>query len=252
MFEWQEALTADENARARIFTGHLAGSHIDLLSRLQFDWTVNWLLERKIKAWIIDPLGEMLAHENDNDEVRQWFRALKEIAKIAEISVVFVPRHTGHAGQGEGDSMPRGRGASVTYGTVGASFTYRHGGNLGDSPPDDRRYLSGFGRGVDLRPEITLDYEPATGRLFRVDSAGRKGDQIMRLAYKAADAVAMHSGPINSTKLKRAMGGRPASALEGIGMAVDDGLITETVGGPGKPTLYESGPAYGVKPYVSH
>ena len=127
---------------------------------------------------------------------------------------------------------------------AGAMRTYRHGGALGETPPDGdtRRYFSGFGRDVDLR-EITVNFDPVSRRLVKVRTApGRAVDAIRRGAEQVRNVACEHGGPINKGALVDKLRGKTDYKRVWIQYAVDEGWITEVVGGVGKATMYEGVP----------
>jgi hypothetical protein len=224
-YSWLDRCVKDSTAADRIVIQNLRGNPVNFLNKPHADWTVQWLLDNDIRAWVIDPLGRMLDEENSNSEFNRWIRELERIVRLAGVHTVFIPHHTGHGIAGQ-DGMPRARGASAMLGGTDVNLSYRHGGELGGYPPDDRRYLSGFGRGIDLR-EVTLDFDAATGRLFALSEApGREADREDRLATKAVDALALSGEPrLNSTALQEAIGGNAAGRMKAINASVRAGLI---------------------------
>ena len=48
-------------------------------------------------------------------------------------------------------------------------FNYTHGGDLGEKPNNNLRFLEAFGRDVDL-PSTEIDYDPETNALFCTNS----------------------------------------------------------------------------------
>lgn len=194
MQSWLFGLGLSRAARKRVHPKHLRGSGIDLMSRAGRDWTVEWLRERSVDVWIIDPQSKLYrGAENDNSEYNAWWRTVEEIMGEADVQVCVIIHHAGHAnGAGDADALPRGRGASAMGGNPDAFWTYRHGGDLGAVPAsgDTRRYLAAFGRDVDV-PEFTLDYDPATHRLHAIEGAPtRAQDKREQLAVRAYDVVA--------------------------------------------------------------
>lgn len=226
---WLDRLVKSPEAADRIVVQHLRGKYINFLHEPHAEWTVRWLLDNDIRAWVLDPLGRLLEDENSNPEFNRWLRALESIVRTAGVDVVFIPHHTGHGVRGEGDAAPRARGASAMLGGTDANLAYRHGGELGAFPPDTRRYLSGFGRGVDLS-ELTVDWDASTGRLYAVaDAPGRRADKEARQADKAVTALELSdTGRLNSRGLQSAIGGDPARACAAIRAAVAAGLVDQS------------------------
>jgi hypothetical protein len=255
MFEWQKRRMM-EGARVlredperefkpfshRLYTAHLRGQRIDLLHEPTREWTVEWLRSRRVKVWIIDPQGRMLDEENSSSEYNRWFGVVEGIVAEAGIRLVLIIHHSGHPGQGQADSVPRARGASSMMGNTDANLSYRHGGDLGTAPHDSLRYLSAFGRGVDVT-ELTVDFDNGTGELFVVeDSLGRSEDKkarkIDQLVDKAVECVrAAGDWELNNGALKAAIGGHGKDANTAIREALKAGEIISKKG-DNNATLY--------------
>jgi AAA domain len=227
----------------RIFPQHLRGQHVDIESRAGRDWTVGWLKDNDIGIWIPDPLSKLYhGPENDNSEFNRWWRQLELIKELAGVDLIVLPDHTGH-GTGGDDEMARMRGASAKQGAPDVVISYRHGGDLGTMPRGTRRYLSAFGRGIEIWPEVTLEFDPEWQRLYAVRGEGRSADKIMALAEKAAVEVYTSNGKVmNAGELKAAIGGAPRYAVKAIRYAVERGWLSKEDLGTGKPTLYTPGP----------
>jgi hypothetical protein len=243
MYQWQNRRI--RKGADRIFTAHLRGRRIDLLHEATAEWAIDWLRKWETEAWIIDPLGRLLDAENDPAEFSRWFRVLEMIVAEAGVRAVLIMHHSGHAAMGQADSVPRARGASSMLGNTDANIGYRHGGDLGAMPPDSRRYLSALGRGVEVWPELTLDYEYTTGRLYAIENApGRNADKLSRLADKAVSAVAQAGDwNLNNGELKEAIGGNAADRSKAISAALREGRIISRSEGKGKQTFYALAPS---------
>ncbi len=69
------------------------------------------------------------------------------------------------------------------------NFAYRHGGEYNDLiPPDNKRYLSGFGRGGAIE-EFELEYLPVSRRLYATGAGNRAAAGTERDARKLWGAV---------------------------------------------------------------
>jgi hypothetical protein len=197
----------------------LRGARLNLMDPHTEEWVIGELREHGARVWIIDPLGRMLENENDNSEFNSWLRVVERIAREARLDLVFVLHHTGH-NQGD-DDIPRSRGASAMMGGTDANLAYRHGGALGGYPPDNKRYLSGFGRGIDLE-EITLDFDFASSRLYVAESSnGRAADAEARLADLAVTALELADDErLNRGDLEIAIGGKKENQAKAINSAL--------------------------------
>jgi len=237
MFAWQEKII--RKYPEKMFTAHLRGKRMDLLHDAVAELTVKWLKGHDIESWILDPLGRMLDEENSSAAFNKWFQRLEQIVADAGVRATLIIHHSGHAGVGEGDAVPRARGASSMMGNTDCNLFYRHAGGLGEMPPDTLRFLSAFGRGVDV-PEITLDYDESTRHLSADNSApDRKHTKLYFDIDRAVQAVEEAGDwELNKTQLKAAMGGHAAGRDPAIDAAVRDGrLITKKIPG-NKAVLY--------------
>ncbi|MGW5523597.1 AAA family ATPase [Gordonia sp. NPDC003950] len=180
----EAGLFADEANAARVHFYHCVGDGVDIQSPQWREWAVGWLRENNIKLWLLDPLSKIMqGNEDKADDVNAFWRALREIMKEAACPAAFVIHHAGHVVEG---MRARARGSSAIEGDPEVILSYEHNGKPGDFPPDDRRYLSGVGR-IDVVDKLNLDYDHPT-RALRVsgDSAGKVGDQQVRLDREVA------------------------------------------------------------------
>lgn len=151
--------------------------------------------------------------------------------KEAGCSAAFVIHHAGHVVEG---MRARARGSSAIEGDPEVILSYEHNGKPGDFPPDDRRYLSGVGR-IDVVDKLNLDYDRPT-RTLRVsrDSAGKIGDQQVRLdrevartAYRLLDDLANKGAEevLSQVALKKAVPGNDRSIEEAIARCASRGWL---------------------------
>lgn len=242
---WMNVRDAPDDCHDRIHPLHLRGYDMNFGSPTVVEWTVNWLRDRHIAVWIIDPLSKLFrGEENSATEYNAWWAKLEEIIHRAGVRVAVIVHHTGHAGDG------RARGTSAMMGNPDVLVEYRHGGDLGQLPPDNKRYLRAFGRRVNLS-ERTLSFDPATSELF-VDGSGRgrAEDRQRALAMEAWHALKQapsESLPLNQGQLLEAMGRRAKGknnkdALDAIRYAERHGWIDIDDGGNGNAKRHSLGP----------
>jgi hypothetical protein len=225
MFEWQERLI--KKHPEKMFTAHLRGQRMDLLYDLTAEHTVEWLRSNDIEVWFLDPMGRMLDEENSSAAFNKWFQRLESIVSEAGVRAVLIIHHSGHAGMGMDDAMPRARGASAMMGNTDCNWSYRHAGGLGEMPPDNRRYLSAYGRGVELWPELTLEFDYDDGKLYTVDNtSGRHGDKIERGIERVIEAIReAGNGELNNSDLRNSITGTAADKSAFIKAALRSGRI---------------------------
>ena len=239
MFEWQDRRV--KTGAGRFYTAHLRGRRMDLLHDLTAEWAVNWLKNRDVDVWFLDPMGRMLDEENSSAVFNKWFQRLEAIATEARIRACLIIHHSGHAGAGMDDMIPRARGASAMMGNTDCNLTYRHAGALGEMPPDSRRYLSAFGRGIELWPELTLEYDYGNGSLYTVEGApGRKGDRLERGIEQIIAAIQeAGDAELNNSDLREYMIGTASDKSAAIKAALRSGRI-KTEKKPGSNALFYS------------
>lgn len=241
LVDWLAATKLDRNAQERIFPLALRGRTIDFLIEAVADDTVKWLRERSIAVWVIDPLSKLyLGDENSNSEYNAWWAAMQGIAVKAGVRVVVIIHHTGHTGN-------RARGASAMMGNPDVLITYRHGGDAGELPPDNRRWLRAFGRNVDM-PEIQLAFNPSSHELYAEENGKARVDvQTEQWAQRAYRAIEKAGRPLNAKELAAACswpgrGGGYTARMRAVNDAAEWGWFVVEAGGPGKPTLHSLGP----------
>lgn len=247
---WLFAAGISLDDEKRVFPRHLRGYTIDLLVPQQADDTVRWLQERNVKVWIIDPLTKIyLGDTNADSEFNTWWRALESVIERAGVRVCIIPHHAGH--NSDDDWTPRARGTSAMIGNPDVTLVYRHGGKYGDAPPDSRRYLSAYGRDVDMA-EITIDRYPETNVLgvVRPDgtfgrgggggAGGRAADKLARLGVKIARAVwaqttAEDDSTVSKSRAERGVTGNTNEKREALDWCVQQRyLAVEEATGRGK------------------
>lgn len=238
LLSWYEKQGIKPDALKRVYPLHIRGNlHLDFNNPVAMDWTTKWLKDNRIRVWVIDPLSKLFRdNENDNVEFNRWWLKLEHIAAEAKLELVLLIHHTGHSGQ-------RSRGASSMQGNPDVLLNYRHAGNLGDIPPNNIRYLEGFGRGVDLRRGEEIDFEPETNRLFCTNSGTTRtearAETLARSAAQAAWNALDPEDELNATKFREAVGwsrGGSASAdqAKALEIAVANGWLRHRTKGRSK------------------
>ncbi len=205
---------------------HLRGHPMPLMTSAAQAWAVRWLQQHEVDTWIVDPLGALYdGDENDNSAVRDYLKVLDQIRAQAGIGQLVVVTHTGHQAKVTDDV--RTRGASVFLGWPDVLVQYRKGSKADNTA--DKRYLSAFGRDVELE-ESGLDYEPGT-RSLAWAGGSRREDASTAKARQAYELVARHEGPMNTSELRAALRPGNNEVLDkAIAHAVQEGwLIKEQV-----------------------
>lgn len=247
LVDWLNEVDIPKEHQSRVFPICLRGNRsVDFRNPLAVEWAVDWLKDRRIAVWIIDPLSKLYrGEENSSTEFNAWWTTLEDIMRRAGVRVTVIVHHSGHGGEG------RARGTSAMMGNPDALLEYRHSGDHGELPPDSKRYLKAFGRRVN-QPEIRLDWDPATGELYVDEGGGSRADDRKRaMAVKAwsalktapADQLPMNQGQLLEAMGRRAKGKNNKDALDAIRYAEQCGWIAIDDGGTGKAKLHSLGPS---------
>lgn len=182
----------------------------------------EWLRAAEAEVVILDPLAPVLASlgldENSNADVAQFFAWWSESLTLAGVRDDVVVHHAGHAGQ-------RSRGASRLLDEPDAVWTLTRemddGGEF--SPLEPTRYLSAYGRDVELLPEA-LSFELSTRRLALTG----KGKAEVKGDRKVAEVLAAFGGvPMSKNAIKLKVGGEGQATGRLIDQMIRDGLLQE-------------------------
>lgn len=248
-----------ENHAHRLFVDPWKGYPTPLPAAHVEESIVELLISRNSSVWVIDPYGAAIAHdENSNDDTRAWTAAIDRIARKAGLSLVVIAAHSGSSSVGSGDL--RVRGAYRLEDWMSVKWTYTHGGDVNEPPPDSCRYLSARGRDVAV-PQFALDYEPQRRHLFVAAGAlSKSANEAERWALRVYDAVFDHehaarmkgeppapfkAGDLNSaldvSKTDSKPNGKGKALLGGRKLCVSRGWLIES-DGPKNSKLYTVGP----------
>lgn len=232
----------------RLFVDSWKGYSLPLPAEHVEDEVVDVLTSRQSSVWVVDPYGAAISHdENSNDDTRAWTNAIDRIARRAELSLVVIAAHSGSSSSGAQDI--RVRGAYRLEDWMSVKWSYTHGGEVNETPPDNLRYLSARGRDVAV-PQFTLDYDPARRHLHQSSSVSNKAqNEAERWALKVYDAVYNHehearakgeepapfkAGDINDAlgvaKTDSKPGGKGKAVAAGRQYAVSRGWLVEATG----------------------
>lgn len=210
----------------KVLVGNLRGkaSALTLNTEAGRSRLAGWLRSLDVEVVILDPLAPVLASlgldENSNADVAQFFAWWSESLTLAGVRDDVVVHHAGHAGQ-------RSRGASRLLDEPDAVWTLTRemdeGGEF--SPLEPTRYLSAYGRDVELQPEA-LAFELSTRRLTLTGKgkAEMKGDKRIAEVLAAFDGV-----PLSKNAIKLKVGGNGAATGQLIEQMLTDGVL-EKVG----------------------
>lgn len=222
------------NLRGRVSALNLASAH----GRRRF---ADFLASHNAEVVIADPLAPILAAhglvEDSNSDVARFFAWWAEALDLAGVQDDLIAHHAGHAGQ-------RSRGASRLLDEPDAIWTITKAKAKPEDDdslmPDDRRFITAYGRDVDL-PESGLDFDPATGKLTinetspfilrRQADDERHEEAILQLLRGAGDK------PLSVRDLTKA-GAMEAKMKAALNRLVESGRVHRIELGPGRPILH--------------
>lgn len=187
-----------------------------------------FLRSHEAEVVILDPLAPVLASlgldENSNADVAQFFAWWSEALYLAGVTDDLVVHHAGHAGQ-------RSRGASRLLDEPDAVWTLTREGDddTGEfSRLDPVRYLSAFGRDVEMAPEA-LAFNPVDKSLILTGQgkAEMKASKVVEAIREAlSDGSAMSRSAICD-----AVGGKRQRVWDAVEKLVRNGdLVTHNKG----------------------
>nr|ABP44459.1 hypothetical protein Mflv_1981 [Mycolicibacterium gilvum PYR-GCK] len=185
----------DATKRLELYHGRELG-RLDLANDVVAEWLIRWLRETGVSVLLMDPLGSFYDQPSGGDPnaaYLRWWACLERVVLEAGLRGVLIAHHAGYSEEGGN----RARGASAMMDKPDVNLTYRYNvgeGSHTDAPVDTKRYLSAFGRDVDIH-EFELEYSAptrlltVTGRGGRVDAELERQAERMRDAVLAADAA---------------------------------------------------------------
>jgi hypothetical protein len=223
-----------------VHVAHLRGYAMPFDVQQVEDWAVEWLRERRVMVWAIDPKSALFSgEENSNTETGEWLKAIDRIKRRAGVETVFLVHHASDSPDADDSDevaprLLRGRGATRLEGWADVLWSYQ--GRF-DSP----RYLSAVGRDVDMEPFGGLQMNPSTRMLtWNGSRATPAQDRRHKLTLAALDALHKADGPLKAGELQSRLTGKIAVKRAAIEYGVERGYILKTPG-PSNSTLYEVG-----------
>lgn len=183
------ALPDDALERLDVYHGRECG-RLDLANDAAAEWVIQWLGDVGISILLMDPLGSFYDQPSGGDPnaaYLRWWAALEHVVLEAELRGVLIAHHAGYSEEGGN----RARGASAMMDKPDVNLTYRYEVGEGahtDAPVDNKRYLSAFGRDVDIH-EFEIDYNIRTRVLRATGGGSRAASAVDRYALKAYDVI---------------------------------------------------------------
>jgi hypothetical protein len=187
------ALPNDALKLLHLYHGREHG-RLDLTNDAAAEWVIRWLRDAGITVLLMDPLGSFYDQPSGGDPnaaYLRWWARLEHVVLHADLRGVLIAHHAGYSE----DSGNRARGASAMMDKPDVNITYRYmadEGSYTDAPTDRKRYLSAFGRDVEV-PEFEIGYNIRTRHLRATGGGSRAESAVDRYALKAYDAVVAHT-----------------------------------------------------------
>lgn len=185
----------------------------------------QWLADNDAEVVVLDPLAPVLASlgldENSNADVATFFAWWSEALMLGNVVDDLVVHHAGHGGE-------RSRGASRLLDEPDAVWTLTKDADLKESTEDDpfgespTRYLSAYGRDVDLSPEaLAFDFTTRRLELTGLGKTAMGKDGFQRRAKQIMSDMKMRT----KEELVGMISGKRANVSKAIQELVDDGTF---------------------------
>ncbi|MEN3220699.1 AAA family ATPase [Mycolicibacterium porcinum] len=187
------ALSDDALKRLMPYHGREHG-RLDLTNDAVAEWMVRWLRDEGIGVLVMDPLGSFYDQPSGGDPnaaYLRWWARLEHVTREAEVRGVMIVHHTGYSE--EGGNRARGASAMMDKPDVNVTYRYEVGeGSHTDAPADTKRYMTAFGRDVDVA-EFEIDYDRLTRTLVVTGGGSRAENAGERYALKAYDVMSTYT-----------------------------------------------------------
>ena len=196
---------------------NLRGFRVPVTTPSVEDWVVQWLQEREVSFWIVDPFARAFTgcgdNENDNSQVGWFLDALDVIKARAGVRDLVLPTHTGRAEMEAGTERSRGATRLEDWCDVRWVLTKGEIPENGGQPP---RFFRATGRGVEVEESMLAWNEE--GRTLAHGGGDRKHVAERDLQQRVLDFLNSHPGASKRAVLDGVTGKdtRITSALSGL------------------------------------
>jgi hypothetical protein len=178
---WFQEMGLSAEARKRIVPYHARryGS-LDFSKPPVIDWLANWFRDEGVSIAFLDPLSSVYdasrwGSRDPNASFLRWWSVFEQLVLDAGLRGVWIGHHSGLSEE----AGNRGRGASAMGDKPDMSMTLRYepggDGHYTDAPADTKRYISVYGRDVDVN-EFEIEYDSGT-RLYAATGGGSRVQQ---------------------------------------------------------------------------
>lgn len=196
---------------------NLRGFRVPVTTPSVENWVVQWLQERQVSFWIVDPFARAFTgcgdNENDNSQVGWFLDALDVIKARAGVRDLVLPTHTGRAEMEAGTERSRGATRLEDWCDVRWVLTKGEIPENGGQPP---RFFRATGRGVEVEESMLAWNEE--GRTLAHGGGDRKHVAERDLQQRVLDFLTGHPGASKRAVLDGVTGKdtRITSALAGL------------------------------------
>jgi hypothetical protein len=184
------ALPDDALKRLVLYHGREHG-RLDLTNEAAAEWVSGWLRDSGIDVLILDPLVSFYDQPSGGDPnaaYLRWWAHLEHVVLTAQLRGALILHHAGYSEDGSG----RARGASAMMDKPDVNMTFRYETGRGrqhtDAPTDTKRWLSAYGRDVDVE-EFELDYDRPQRRYRATGGGGRTKQAAEREAQRCREVI---------------------------------------------------------------
>jgi hypothetical protein len=194
---WLREMDLPAEAQKRIVPYHArAYGALDMSNDRAVEWLIGWLRDEGIHIPFFDPLSSFFnatrwGSGDPNDSYLRWWGVYEHVVLEAKLRGTWIGHHAGHSE--EAGNRARGASAMMDKPDVNIAYRYEVGeGGYTDAPSDSKRFLSAFGRDVDVR-EFEIEYQVPTRYLYATGGGSRAASSVDRYALKAYDAMVAYT-----------------------------------------------------------
>jgi hypothetical protein len=252
--QWISDMGLPAEAKKRIvpYHGRQHGA-LDFSNPAILDWLAGWLREENISIAFLDPLvafydASRWGSGDPNAAFLRWWAVFEQLVLESNLRGAWIGHHSGLSE----DAANRGRGASAMMDKPDMSMTLRYepggDGNYTDAPSSTKRFVSVFGRDVDIE-EFEIDYDTslriynATGGGSRITQSGEswalKIYDAMLARRKRGAGIDLSADDLMLEVNVAPTGRQSADVRRGRKLAVQRGWLDERTQGRAK--LYRLG-----------
>lgn len=190
---WLREMDLPAEAQKRIVPYHArAYGALDMSNDRAVDWLIRWHRDEGIHISFFDPLSSFFnatrwGSGDPNDAYLRWWGVFERVVLDADLRGTWIGHHAGHSEE----AGNRARGASAMMDKPDVNIAYRYDvgdGGYTDAPSESKRFLSAFGRDVDVR-EFEIEYQVPTRYLYATGGGSRAASSVDRYALKAYDVM---------------------------------------------------------------